>query len=296
MAMQNGLSAAILNPNDGVMTDAAKAGDALLGQDAHFFRYTEEYRELKSVGAKAASRMTPAAEGIPARAGTDTLSQPQSPGAPEGPASPQDDPALLADCIRRGLVKQAAAATRTLIQAGRDPFKIIDEALVPALDTVGQGFENGTVFLPQLLISADAAKAAFSVIRDTLKTDGRPAKGRIILATVQGDIHDIGKNIVKVMLENYGYDVIDLGKDVPPERIVDTAIEQDIRLVGLSALMTTTVGAMEATIRLLRERKPDTKVMVGGAVMTESYAAAIGADAYGKDAMASVRYADSLFS
>ncbi|MBP5253795.1 MAG: cobalamin-dependent protein, partial [Lachnospiraceae bacterium] len=166
----------------------------------------------------------------------------------------------------------------------------------PALDTVGKGFEKGTVFLPQLLISADAAKAAFSVIRDAMKTEDRPSKGRILLATVQGDIHDIGKNIVKVMLENYGYDVLDLGKDVPPEKIADAAVSEQIRLVGLSALMTTTVGAMEATIRLLRARKPDTKVIVGGAVMTESYAAAIGADAYGKDAMATVRYADSVFT
>ena len=174
-------------------------------------------------------------------------------------------------------------------------MEIINEDLIPALDRVGQGFEKGTVFLPQLLMSAEAAKAAFEVIKERMAGSGREIKGRIILATVKGDIHDIGKNIVKVMLENYGYDIIDLGKDVAPETIVETAIRENIRLVGLSALMTTTVVSMEETIKLLREKKPDTLVVVGGAVMTQEYADAIGADCYAKDAMASVRYADSVF-
>jgi 5-methyltetrahydrofolate--homocysteine methyltransferase len=172
---------------------------------------------------------------------------------------------------------------------------VIDELIIPALDEVGKGFEAGTVYLPQLLMSADAAKAAFAVIKEKLSGSAQQIKGRVILATVKGDIHDIGKNIVKVMMENYGYEVIDLGKDVPPQTIVDTAIKENIRLVGLSALMTTTVVSMEETIKLLRQQKPDTKIIVGGAVLTQEYADQIGADAYGKDAMASVRYADSIF-
>ena len=184
---------------------------------------------------------------------------------------------------------QAAA-----IDAGKDPMEIINEQLIPALDVVGKGFEKGTIFLPQLLMSSEAAQAGFGVIREAMKGAPRESKGKIILATVKGDIHDIGKNIVKVLLENYGYQVIDLGKDVPPEKIVKTALDEDVKLVGLSALMTTTVVSMKETIRQLRIAKPDTKVMVGGAVLTQEYADQIGADAYAKDAMESVRYADSL--
>ena len=144
-------------------------------------------------------------------------------------------------------------------------------------------------------MSAEAAKAAFEVVKEFLQGQPQEVKGRIVLATVKGDIHDIGKNIVKVMLENYGYEVLDLGKDVPPEVIVDTADRENIKLVGLSALMTTTVVSMEETIRLLREKKPDTKVVVGGAVMTQEYADAIGADCYAKDAMATVHFAEEVF-
>ena len=160
---------------------------------------------------------------------------------------------------------------------------------------MGKGFEAGTVFLPQLLMSAEAAKAAFDVVKESLQGQTQEVKGRIILATVKGDIHDIGKNIVKVMLENYGYEVLDLGKDVAPETIVDTALKENIRLVGLSALMTTTVVSMEQTIKLLHEKKPDTKTVVGGAVMTQEYADAIHADRYAKDAMATVHYAEEVF-
>ena len=146
-------------------------------------------------------------------------------------------------------------------------------------------------------MSADAARAAFGVVNEKLAAGGEASdpKGKILLATVKGDVHDIGKNIVKVLLENYGYQVLDLGKDVAPEAIADTVEQENIRLVGLSALMTTTVGAMEATIRLLKERNLSCKVMVGGAVLTQDYAAEIGADHYGKDAMSSVRYADTVF-
>ena len=174
---------------------------------------------------------------------------------------------------------------------------IINQELVPALDRVGKGFELGTVFLPQLLMSADAAKNAFAVIKERFAGEDslKENQERIILATVKGDIHDIGKNIVKVLLENYGFGVIDLGKDVAPEQIVQKALEEDVRLVGLSALMTTTVVSMEETIALLRAKKADCKVMVGGAVLNQEYADMIGADFYGKDAMQSVHYAQKVF-
>ena len=179
----------------------------------------------------------------------------------------------------------------------RDALDIINGEMIPALDVVGKGFEQGTVFLPQLLMSAEAAKAAFEVIKDRMAQSGesREKKGIIILATVKGDIHDIGKNIVKVLLENYSYQVVDLGKDVPPEKIVKEAVERKVPLVGLSALMTTTVPSMEETIVRLRKQAPWVKVMVGGAVLTEEYARTIGADRYCRDAMASVNYAESLF-
>ena len=177
-------------------------------------------------------------------------------------------------------------------------MEIINQHLIPALDVVGKGFEKGTIFLPQLLMSADAAKIAFAVLKDVLAQNGGDVqkKDKVILATVEGDIHDIGKNIVKVLLENYSFDVIDLGKDVPPETIVDCAIREDVKLIGLSALMTTTVVSMEDTIKLLHQKKPECKVMVGGAVLNQDYADMIGADFYGKDAMQSVYYAQRVFS
>ena len=168
--------------------------------------------------------------------------------------------------------------------------------MIPALDQVGKGFEKGTLFLPQLLMSAEAAKGAFGVLKEKMEAGGqsREKKGKIVLATVKGDIHDIGKNIVKVLLENYGYEVIDLGRDVPPERVADAVLKDQVPLVGLSALMTTTVPSMEETIRLLRKKAPEAKVMVGGAVLTQEYARTIGADAYCRDAMASVNYAGQV--
>ena len=196
------------------------------------------------------------------------------------------------DAIRRGLGEQASSLTVELL-AEEEPAVIIDTCMIPALDRVGKDFEAGKVFLPQLLMSAEAVRAAFEIIKSRFAESGaKPEKkGEVILATVKGDIHDIGKNIVKVLLENYGYEVIDLGKDVPPERIVDEAKARGIRLVGLSALMTTTVAAMEETIKQLKAVCPDAKVAVGGAVLTEEYAAKIGADRYCKDAMATVNYA-----
>ena len=175
---------------------------------------------------------------------------------------------------------------------------MIQKEIIPALDVVGKGFEKKTIFLPQLLMSAEAATAAFDVIKGSMSSSSSEskAKGKIVLATVKGDIHDIGKNIVKVLLENYGYDVIDLGKDVPKETVVEAVLEHQVTLVGLSALMTTTVPSMEETIVELRKAAPDCRVVVGGAVLTQEYADMIKADAYCKDAMETVRYAESIFA
>lgn len=259
MAMQNGLSCAIINPGSDAMMSSWRSYCALMNLDDHFETYINAYagQTVKSV-------------------------------------KPKEAVMSLKESIQRGIESNAASATKEALK-DRDGLTIINEELIPALDEVGKGYESGKLFLPQLLMSAEAAKAAFGVIKEAMAGKPRKIKGRIILATVKGDIHDIGKNIVKVLLENYGYDVIDLGKDVDPEIIVDTAIKEDIKLVGLSALMTTTVVSMEDTIKLLKEKKPDTKVVVGGAVMTQKYADQIGADYYGKDAMDTVRYAETLF-
>ena len=197
--------------------------------------------------------------------------------------------------IEKGLKEDAHRIAGTLVQT-QEPLEIINTHLIPALDCVGKGFEQGTVFLPQLLMSAEAAKAAFAVLKEQIAEGGSQAekKEKVVLATVKGDIHDIGKNIVKVLLENYSFEVIDLGKDVPPEAILEAVKAQDIRLVGLSALMTTTVVSMEETIRLLKKEAPNCRVMVGGSVLNQEYADMIGADFYGKDAMQSVYYAQKL--
>ena len=274
MAMQMGLSFAIMNPNNEQMMASYRAFLALSDLDPQCMGYIEAYANAEVAVVSSGKTAKPG------EAGGD---------APSGSGS------ALGNAIERGMVGVAESAMKEEMKT-RDPLDIINDDLIPALDKVGKGFEKGTVFLPQLLLSADAAKAAFEVVKAAMAGKPRELKGKIIIATVKGDIHDIGKNIVKVMLENYGYDVIDLGKDVPPEVIVDRAIEDDVKLVGLSALMTTTVVSMEDTIKLLREKKPGTKVVVGGAVMTQEYADAIGADCYAKDAMATVRYADSVFS
>ncbi|MBQ9328979.1 MAG: homocysteine S-methyltransferase family protein [Solobacterium sp.] len=271
MAMANGLSCAIINPNNASMLGALRSSNALLNQDEHFEDYINAY------------------------AGTEELVV-TTVNTASAPKQNVEADASLRSAILRGITSQSERLTEELLKTTEDPLTdIVNAQLIPALDEVGKGFEAGTVFLPQLLMSADAAKASFAVIRAAMQDHPQEIKGRVILATVKNDIHDIGKNIVKVMLENYGYDVIDLGKDVDPEVIVETAVKENIRLVGLSALMTTTVVSMEETIRQLRAAKPDTKVVVGGAVMTQEYADKIGADAYAKDAMATVRYADSIF-
>lgn len=282
MAMQMGLSFAIMNPNNEQMMAAYRSFLALSDLDPQCMGFIEAYANATL------STLSTSSAGA-AQAGT----------APAGAGAPGDaaesGKSQLGHAIEKGMVGVAESAMKEAIKT-RDALEVINEELIPALDKVGKGFEKGTVFLPQLLLSADAAKAAFEVVKASMAGKPRDLKGKVIIATVKGDIHDIGKNIVKVMLENYGYDVIDLGKDVPPEVIVEKAIDEDVKLVGLSALMTTTVVSMEDTIKLLRKKKPDTKVVVGGAVMTQEYADAIGADCYAKDAMATVRYADSIFS
>lgn len=200
----------------------------------------------------------------------------------------------LKGAIIKGLKEEAAVLCKKALETA-DGLTLINEEIVPALDVVGVGFEKKTMFLPQLLMSAEAAKAAFDEVKKTISAS-EANKETVILATVKGDIHDIGKNIVKVIMENYGYKVIDLGKDVPPETIANCAIENNIRLVGLSALMTTTVPAMEETIKLISKLKPDCKVVVGGAVLTQEYADMIHADKYAKNAMETVRYAEELFN
>ena len=275
MAMQNGLTAGIINPSSEDMMKAYRSYNALMGFDENCTNYISTYAGTTETVTVQASQAAAAAGNVPKAAGVEMT---------------------LKYAIERGLKEEAHHITRELIGT-REPLDIIQEELIPALNVVGDGFEKGTVFLPQLLMSADAAKIAFAVIKDVLASSGQEEekKEKIILATVKGDIHDIGKNIVKVLLENYGFDVIDLGKDVPPEAIVEKAVEENVTLVGLSALMTTTVVSMEETIKLLREKKPDCKVMVGGAVLNQDYADMIGADFYGKDAMQSVHYAQKFF-
>ena len=215
--------------------------------------------------------------------------------APTAPAAPAaSGEATLCHAVCKGLKEAAAAQAKALAEEGRDILDIINGELVPALDQVGQGFERGTLFLPQLLMSAEAAKGAFQVLQGYLPAGESQGEPQILLATVQGDIHDIGKNIVKVLLESYRFRVLDLGKDVPPETIVAAARERQIPLVGLSALMTTTAPAMAETIRQLRQAGLACKIVVGGAVITQDYARQIGADCYAPDAMATVHYAQEV--
>ena len=257
MALQSGLSCAMINPNNEMMKKAFDASMALMNQDAQCMHYISNYS--KQVEEKKSEN-------------------------PE---------VSLSFAIQKGMQDRVKEITTSLLET-KVPLEIIDEELIPALDLVGKGFEQSTVFLPQLLMSAESAKASFEVLKEKMAQNQSLSKGKIILATVQGDIHDIGKNIVKVLLENYGYEVLDLGKDVAPEVIVQTAISEEVKLVGLSALMTTTVKSMEETIELLHKEKPDTFVVVGGAVLNQEFADQIHADHYAKDAMATVRYAEQI--
>ncbi len=264
MAMQAGLSAGIINPSSEDMMRSYYSYCALMGYDTNCQTYIKHFQ----------SQELPTQNAVVKTGGMD-----------------------LKSMIIKGLKDDAYLSAEAMLKE-KKPLDIIQEFLIPALDMVGKGFEQGTVFLPQLLMSSEAAKNAFEALKKHMVSDGEKQmrSEKVTLATVKGDIHDIGKNIVKVLLENYGFEVIDLGKDVSPEIIVKTVLEQDVKLVGLSALMTTTVVSMEETIKLLRKEAPNCKVMVGGAVLNQEYSDMIGADFYGKDAMQSVYYAQEVFA
>lgn len=274
VALQSGLDCAIMNPFSFEMMKIYHSFKALKGMDENCAEYIEYASAITPQSSTGISQTAVSAKG-------------------SGMSAENEDPLKYA--IIKGLKEKSGMIAAELVKQN-DPLDVINNQIIPALNTVGKGFEEKTVFLPQLLMSADAAKEAFESVKAALSQTERTSKGKVILATVKGDIHDIGKNIVKVLLSNYGFDVIDLGKDVPPEVIRDCAVENKIRLVGLSALMTTTVPAMEETIRLLRESDIETKVVVGGAVLTQEYADMIGADYYAKDAMETVRFAESFFA
>ena len=297
LAMQNGLSAGIVNPNLEAMMQAYDSFLVLSAQDENCAEYVgiyapkeaEKKRQKEILKAAAVNQ----AAGVSGAAGAGNSN---GAGNTSGTGA---GAAYTGSALKKSIVKgmsQAAADAAKLALKDTDALELINTDMIPALDEVGKGFEAGTVFLPQLLMSAEAAKAAFAVVKESMEASGevQEKKGKVILATVKGDIHDIGKNIVKVLLENYSFDVMDLGRDVPPETIVEAAVKEHVLVVGLSALMTTTVPAMEDTIKALRKDAPWVKVMVGGAVLTQEYADAIGADAYCKDAMASVNFATSV--
>lgn len=258
-AMENGLSAAIMNPYSARMMEAYYSFNVVKGLDDNcmdFINFASQ-QEVQ-------------------------------------PTAKQESSLTLKEAIEKGLKEKASEITTAMLGESA-PLDIVNSHVIPALDDVGKRFEEKKLFLPQLLMSAEAAKASFEVIKAAMAADGNSVKkGNIVIATVHGDIHDIGKNIVKLLLENYGYNVIDLGKNVPPETVLNAVIENHAPLVGLSALMTTTVPAMEETVRLVKEKAPWCKTVVGGAVLTQDYADKIGADKYAADAMESVRYAESV--
>ena len=267
LALENGLSAAIMNPYSADMMKTYYAFRALKGLDKNCENYIEQ-----------AENFVTTSQNISANSKND-----------------KNFKSNLIQAIAKGLKEQAAEITKDLLTKKKG-LDIINDDIIPALNIVGKGFEEKTVYLPQLLMSAESAKYAFEVIKQTstVKADTSRTNHPIVIATVEGDIHDIGKNIVKLLLENYGFAVTDLGKDIPPEKVLEAATKLNATLVGLSALMTTTVPAMEKTISLIRENLPNCKVIVGGAVLNKEYAEKIGADKYAKDAMEAVRYAEEI--
>ena len=273
MAMSAGLDLAIMNPNTPEMMAAVRAYRVLTCQDPQSTDYVAAYADVQIQTTQTSKSAATVAE--------------VSAAAPGGDA--------LFEAVRRGLKAEARAAADAALTM-REPLDVVNTSLIPALDAVGDGFEKGTVFLPQLLQASTAAQAAFEAIKAKIAASGQAqgSKGKIVIATVKGDVHDIGKNIVRVILENYGYDVLDLGRDVDPERVVEAVRQTGAKLVGLSALMTTTVPNMQATIEALHAANLDCKVMVGGAVLTPDYARDIGADYYCKDAKASADLAKQL--
>ena len=290
MALEEGLDLPIINPNVDSMTGAVRAFRVLRGIDENSLDYISSYQNYTPPAAGGAAPAAPASGTPASNAPTDT--------AETAGASP------LQNAVLKGLKTEGANATKTMLES-KDPLSIVNEELIPALDKVGADFEAGKIFLPQLIQSANAAQECFTVIKEEIARTGSRSvsKGKVILATVKGDIHDIGKNIVKVLLDNYGYTVIDLGRDVDPKLIVETALKEDIEAVGLSALMTTTLSSMEETIALLRKEPAlqnadgtsKVNVMVGGAVVTPDYAERIGADFYCRDAKATVDACKSVF-
>ena len=277
MAMYAGLDLAIMNPSSEEMMAAVYAYNVLTNRDRQSTKYIGRYADR----VPASTALAQAAKAVPAASAEAELTGPY---------------AALMKAVEKGLKGDAAAQTRALL-AEKQPLEVVDEALIPALDIVGGKYEKGTLFLPQLLQAASAAQSAFEEIKTAIaqKGEGSASKGRIVLATVKGDVHDIGKNIVRVILENYGFEVLDLGRDVPVETVVNTVRDKDVHLVGLSALMTTTLKSMEETIAALHAAKLDCKVMVGGAVLTPEYAEKIGADWYAKDAKRSADIAKEFF-
>ena len=279
MAMYAGLDLAIMNPSSEEMMAAVYAYNVLINRDPQSTKYIERY-----------------ANRVPASAALAKAAQAATVAQSGGEAELSGLYAPLMKAVEKGLKGEAAAQTRALLET-KEPLELVDEALIPALDIVGSKYEKGTLFLPQLLQAASAAQSAFEEIKTAIAKKGaaNESKGRIVIATVKGDVHDIGKNIVKVILENYGFEVIDLGRDVPVETVVNTVREKNVHLVGLSALMTTTLKSMEETIAALHEAKLDCKIMVGGAVLTPEYAKKIGADWYAKDAKRSADIAKEFF-
>ena len=291
-AFAAGLDMPILNPNSDRYREAVDSWRVLCGQDEGARHYVEEY------AGRTLSTPAPLVGAAMANGSGDAASAPVSGAAGSGAQESAEEGAGLEAQLRHFIVSgrraQAAQAVRDLLES-HAPMDIIDAMLIPALDEVGDKFERGTFFLPQLMASAEAAKAGFDVIREAAPADATATKGALALATVKGDIHDIGKNIVRMLLENYGYKVYDLGRDVDPQAVVDCVREHGLKLVGLSALMTTTVRGMEETIGLLREQAPDVQVFVGGAVLTPEYARMVGADYYAKDAAEAAKLCAKVF-
>lgn len=288
-----GLDMPIINPNQERYRDVVTSYKVINGQDKGAQRYIaacEEFGDPYTSNSSAQTNTSTKASSSPA----DT-SEPHLP-IPDSLQDARNEVIAIQNLILSGRKEPMTQATEQLL-AHHDPLDIIDGLFIPTLDEVGIRFDKGTFFLPQLMASAEAVKAGFDAVKKHMGTqDGQDTSKSIILATVKGDIHDIGKNIVKMLLENYGYRIVDLGRDVAPELVVQTAQEQNIRLIGLSALMTTTVKSMEQTIELLHQEIPDAKVFVGGAVLTADYAQHIGADWYAKDAAESARIAEQYFA
>ncbi len=291
-AMESGLTLPIINPNQTIMMDAVSAFRVLSCEDKECRAYVERFANAAPLTSNTGSA---AGSNAVTGAGTGNGAAANGSGSSKAGSGAASGTMTLEDAIIRGLQGESGRLAKEAL-AEEDELTIVEKRLIPALDTVGAAYEKGTMFLPQLLSAAQAAQSVFEVIRASMAEKGGVVKkGSLVIATVKGDIHDIGKNIVKTVLENYGYDVIDLGRDVSPEVILKTVQEKNIRLVGLSALMTTTLPSMEETIQLLHTLPDPPLTFVGGAVVTPEYAKKMGADYYAKDARESVEIARKVF-